>query len=106
LSTDRSVGRRRPVQRCQCRGMDPVLAALDAVTQALDEVAAVLPGMRAEAERIADETRWECAATRRFRHRLEMWNDGVGALASRIADESEDLRRARAGRVMTLAGGG
>jgi len=86
--------------------MDPVLTTLDAALAALWDVVEAMPAMRAEGVAIADATAWECDTMRRFRRRLDAWDDTMAQLAARVADEHESLRVARAGRAASLAGVG
>jgi len=86
--------------------MDPVLTTLDAALAALWDVIQALPAMRAEGIAIADATTWQCDTMRRFRRRLDAWDDTMVQLAARVGDEDESLRVARAGRAASLAGAG
>ncbi|QAY59580.1 hypothetical protein ET475_05995 [Microbacterium protaetiae] len=84
--------------------MDPVLTTLDAALQTLDDVAAALPVLRAQATTIAAETAWESAAVAQYHRRWQRWDDDIVALLAGVDDEREELRVARAGRVVALAG--
>ena len=74
--------------------------------RALDDVGAALPGMRARARAIAEATAWECDTMRRYRRRLDDWDDDIAQLVARVEGERDQLWRARAGRAAALAGAG
>jgi hypothetical protein len=67
---------------------------MDAAARALADVEAVFPELRARARAVAEATTWECETMRRFRRRLQDWDDDVARLAARVADDREQLRAA------------